>query len=586
MLPASKIDDPKDYIINLRFFRRFARLVIPYWTRQGSFYSWLTLGLCLTFAFGEMAVGAKLSYMTGKMTDALVNHQEVEYWELLAFITLIGFFIHGGLATNFFSFISDRLILDWRVWMTKYLMGAYLKFRTYFQVEQDGDIDNIDQRIQQEIEPFCRMAITLPWILLYFFSGLTIQGWVLISISSSLFYCVVIYGFANALVAWWIYQPVIRLAFDYTVSEADLRFGILHIRNYAETIALYRGESAEYASVNLRLKRVQNVTRSKLRYNLIMNSTLSSFSLLWTLVPVLILVPQYFNGKITFGTIAQATASAGFLLQSIKSLTGFLPMFAMAAPHVVRLAQIAEKAKAAEYSEKKPSNIIDLCYGKDVQVQNLTLYTPAGERTLLKNISLFLNPGSHLLITGQTGVGKSSLLRAMAGLWRTGEGKITMPSTNEVLFLPQRPYMLLGNLREQILYPATESNLTNDELQLILEKVSLPNIAYQHNGFDSVVDWSRILSLGEQQRVGFARALAARPRYVFLDESTSAVDISIERSLYNCLQDIGVTYISVGHRDSLLDYHKQILKLRADGSSYLHSIDTLSEKAPGRTPYT
>jgi putative ATP-binding cassette transporter len=197
------------------------------------------------------------------------------------------------------------------------------------------------------------------------------------------------------------------------------------------------------------------------------------------------------------------------------------------------------------------------------KIDQLTLRTPNAEQTLFQNLSFELESSQSLLVVGASGRGKSSLLRAIAGLWRNGSGTIESPDFQEVLFLPQTPYMLLGSLREQLVYPNRRPDITDQEIQTALTNVNLADLIDRMAGLDNEKDWATVLSIGEQQRLAFARILLSRPKYVILDEATSALDVTNERRLYEMLQGLDITYISVGHRPSLVDYHQRVLDLGA-----------------------
>ncbi|WP_321790076.1 MULTISPECIES: ABC transporter ATP-binding protein/permease [Paraburkholderia] len=538
--------------------------------QRSNWPSWIAILAYVAYTLFEVGLGAKLSFLTKGLTDALVAKQQTSYWHWLLLVALIWLVIGDGGSTQgimsrMAALVTQWLTIHWRQFITQDLMARYVANHVYFRVEQDGDVDNVDQRIQQEVEPVCQMALSIPVIVIYSVASFSVQGWILKSISPSLFYGVLVYATAFVVVTWWMYGRLIQYQYQTTVAEADLRFGILNIRTSAETIALYKGERAENTSVIRRLKLLVSVSYATLRYNLVMGLVETGLNFAWSLVPILVLVPIYFQGKISFGAITQGTASAVLLLGAIQRLTTFISVFAMAAPHVVRIGQFMEKATKVAHDEVDLATSITSERGDRIRFRNVTLQTPGSERTLARDMTFDVDAKHSMLIIGRTGVGKSSLIRAMAGLWRNGAGSITMPPQEAVLFLPQRPYMLLGTLREQMLYPDIEREVSDSELQRRLDQVSLPDLARQHGGFDTVIDWSRVLSLGEQQRIGFARALASTAKFVFLDEATSAVDLGTEELLYRSLLDSGVACISVGHRTSLMAFHQTVLQLLPEG---------------------
>jgi vitamin B12/bleomycin/antimicrobial peptide transport system ATP-binding/permease protein len=215
--------------------------------------------------------------------------------------------------------------------------------------------------------------------------------------------------------------------------------------------------------------------------------------------------------------------------------------------------------------------IISTIQRDNLAIEHLTLQTPNYQRTLIRDLSVNLPRGEGLLITGASGCGKSSLLRAIAGLWDSGSGAIYRPELSQIMFLPQKPYMVLGTLRSQLIYPHNDLKVTEQELNQALAKVNLGDLAKRSGGFDLEQDWDEILSLGEQQRLAFGRIVISQPRYVVLDEATSALDIHNEKVLYQHLLASHITFISVGHRPSLVQYHRWFLEMQPGEKWHLQS---------------
>lgn len=558
------LNDPRKYRIDGVFFKRVWKMAVPYWTRKDAWKSWLSLGVLVLMMAGFSASGGYFSYLTADLTNALVEHKTHVYWSLLIWITAMGLIRFA--ATLGQQLLSALLNQHWWLWLTTYLMDNYLASRTYYEIVQDDKIDNPDQRIQQEVEPFCTTISTMPQMLIGSLMDMGIQAGILSAISPTMLISVVIFAILQTLFTWLIYRPTIKQNFDVTVSEADLRYGLTHVRLNAENIAFYQGETSEQQHLLIRLKNAVTKNLRVLVYSIYIQIANEGVNQIWTYLPLIILVPLYFHGSIDYGTIAQATASAAMLLSSLSIVMNYIPQLSQAVPNVIRLAEIHEKFVEMANNKPDPKQQIIIRNGESIVLNHIHLQTPGGEQALVKDLSLSLPAGSRWVVVGRTGIGKSSLLRAMAGLWTRGSGEIELPADEQgCLFLPQRPYTFNSSLRNQLCYPDIDSPLEDAHLITVLQQVALGDLLDKHGDLDTEKDWARVLSLGEQQRIAFARVILRQPRYVFLDEATSALDVATEEQLYTLLAERNISYISIGHRDSLLHFHDQALRLLGDG---------------------
>jgi len=566
--------DPRNYKLSRQLLQRIWRLLRPYWARREAWPSWIVAIALVALALGVSLLAGYTSIVLAHLTDDIVARNVPAYWKLLwFFLALTGGRALGRVTMNL---LDSRLSLHWRNWLTTHLVDQYLAKRTYFDIALVEDLDNPDQRIQENVAPFTDLVTYFPRQVISNLLDMATGAAILATVDLRLLAIVLTYVLIQGGVMGLLSIPTIKQNFEVAVAEADLRYGILHVRQNAETVAFYGGERSERRQI---LERLATAVRKQLTlvvYQAKLYGGSEAFGLVWTAIPYLLLVPIFFAGHITYGAIAQGTFAANQILQALSILLTIIPSLTKAAPQAVRLAEIQERFEAMDVERGDPSiSRLTLRRGHAVGLDHVSLETPGGEQTLVRDLSLRLSLGDHLVIVGQTGVGKSSLLRAMAGLWTRGQGCIEMPPQEDCLFLPQRPYMILADLRSQLLYPRGRMQ-DDDALQAILERVNLPHLLAKHGGLDAVRDWGKVLSLGEQQRIAFARILVSRPAYVFLDEATSAVDLATEAQLYNLLAASGASYVSIGHRASILGYHTHALRLMPEGAWELGPVDEIA----------
>ncbi|MEM9267025.1 MAG: ATP-binding cassette domain-containing protein, partial [Cyanobacteria bacterium P01_F01_bin.13] len=387
------------------------------------------------------------------------------------------------------------------------------------------------------------------------------------------------------------------LNFEQLKKEANFRFSLVRIRENAEAIAFYQGEDQEATQVNNRFMAAFDNYKQLLGWELGLNGFTNAYEFLPFVLPALVVAPAIFSGDMEVGKVSEAQGafirvffSLNLIVARFQSLSAFgagidrLYGFATSLGHVEEpdTAETPPKdeeedaetvPETEEVTDESP--MIGREIATELVLENLTLQTPNYQRTLIEDLSLELDGKSSLLVVGPSGCGKSSLMRAIAGLWNSGTGTIQRPELEKLLFLPQKPYMILGSLREQLLYPYPDIEIDDTQLKLALKQVNLSDLDERFGGFEAEEEWSDVLSLGEQQRLSFARVLLHQPTYTILDEATSALDRDNEQQLYDHLAATQTAYLSVGHRQSLEAYHQSILRLSEDHTWQLQRLESV-----------
>ncbi len=565
-----------------RFVRDGYRLTVPFLREDKGARLHFLLVLFMTGLFTgvgllwTMGYGNLMTAMSEKSGSAIMK-------EIGKLVCLLAFVVPTSVIN---TYVNARFRMRWTRYMTERLLGLYFTSQNYYKINTDStQIDNPDEVIYDQIPTFTSNAFYLITDNISTVFDACAYSWLLIRLSPSLFFLTIAICVVSTLLINRIGKKLFALEALHIQLQANFRFALARVRIFAESIAFYGGDRREEEVNRRSFNTALQCNLRIIALNRWINAFERTFGYLPIMIPIAYLTPAYLRGTFALGQITQATQSFNILAYCFAFFVKRYDWLVNAGASLERLTRFADfvnrevKPELRAFEPLQPVNHLaagqmhangvtkseiitnELPTGNELTVANVTLYTPGSSpRVLVRDVDLRLNPGERLLIVGASGIGKTSFLRAIAGLWTAGSGSITRPEKKDAFFMPQRPYCVLGSLREQLTYPHDEEH-SDEALLEALSCVGLAHLASRDGGLDAIENWADVLSVGETQRIAFARLALSDAKLVIIDEGTSALDAKSEEHAMAIVQRKGRIVVSVGHRPSLVKFHDFVLSI-------------------------
>jgi vitamin B12/bleomycin/antimicrobial peptide transport system ATP-binding/permease protein len=552
----------------------------PFQTRERSLAIAMVVFLVLVNQ-AQVGITVRLSFFNREWFNAIQEKNAAQFWSQLFTVFTPWAFTYVG-STVIEYVVQSTLTIRWRRWLTDHYVSRWLDGNTHYRMSLLGsDADNPDQRISEDISRFID-APTEGQTGLYGYSiqlistlsslvSFAIVLWMLsanftlpgtdIRVPGFLFWVALVYAGLGTFVTHLIGRPLVKILFHKQRVEADFRFSLARLREYGEQVALLKGEPAEKVSLGRRFAAIvaNYFDLINTRKKLIAFTQL--YGQISPIIPYIFAAPFYFAGRIPLGIMTQTASAFGRVEQALTFFISYYTSLAGFKSVLDRLTLFEKAMGRAQILGHQPPRIeIEASSQPDVSLEHLTLGLPDG-RSIVEDASLAFHAGEPTLVAGPSGSGKSTLFRGISGIWPFGDGEITLPEGAKIMLLPQKPYIPIGTLRNAVTYPAEPRTYSDESIVEALNAVDLPLLAHQLNHEDI---WVQRLSGGEQQRLAIARALLAKPDWLFLDEATAAVDEKMEAALYATMARLlpHTTIVSIGHRSTLSHFHDRRVEMQ------------------------
>lgn len=561
----------------------FVKLALKFWTGSTRRRAWLLTLFVVIFVAGQLAAQLGVNAWNRAFFDALEHKKTDDLWRIVMILPLLvaasAFAVSGALVARM------NMQTRWREWLTETLAGWWIQDQRYYRLgiaveEQTAPEFRISNDVQLAIEPLVDFAIGLLTAVATaaaFASILWTVGGSIgfsfygtqIDIPGYLALAAIIYTTITGSLTYAIGRSMVRAVGQKNEAEAQFRAELTRLRENAESIALIRGDADEFRSISQNYKRVVTAWLHQIRRNGLIASVQSANGAMVPLIPLVLVAPKYLSDQLTLGAVMQL-ASAFVSVQ--VALNWFIDNFVRVAEWMASAKRVDELIEALESLDisviMDEGQSIDFGVSADdkIHIENLAVAHRSG-RIVIADANVVIPAGEKLLVGGASGTGKSTLIRALAGLWPWGSGRILLPKDAHIVFIPQRPYIPLGPLRQAILYSCSGAAISDDMIHAAMRRCGL---GYLVKRLDDEDRWDQILSGGERQRIAFARMLLQHPQIIIMDEATSALDEESQMSLMRLFSEdlVASTVISVGHRPGLEEFHdkKLMLERRAVGA--------------------